>query len=153
MVRCLSSGLAIPTSCKVRLLPSFASTLRFCRGLQGAGCALLAVHGRQRGSPSRRRSGPADLHAIRALKRALSIPVLSNGNVRSGEDVSKVLRFTRADGAMVGEALLRYPAMFALAERPSQLARRAVMREYLQLAQVNISPASHARIAPLGGNS
>ena len=68
LVRALAAGVAVPVSCKVRLLPSLAMTLRFCRGLQAAGCSLLAVHGRQRGSPTRRRSGPADLHASEPCK-------------------------------------------------------------------------------------
>ena len=52
-------------------------TVEFCRGLEAAGCALVAVHGRKRGSPQARRSGAADLQAIKAVKESLRIPVVS----------------------------------------------------------------------------
>ena len=71
------------------------------------------MHARQRGSETRRRAGPADLAAVRAIKRALAIPVLTNGNVRRAADVAAALVRTRADGAMVAEPLLRYPALLS----------------------------------------
>ena len=94
LVRALVDGVAVPTSCKVRLLPSLAMTLRFCRGLQAAGCALLAVHGRQRGSPTRRRSGPADLHASARegplTPRPVAPPPLDPAAASSASSVSSV---------------------------------------------------------------
>jgi len=45
------------------------------------------VLGRKRGGPTNRRKGAADLQAIRAVKSALRIPVVSNGNVQSWQDV------------------------------------------------------------------
>lgn len=41
-----------------------------------AGCSMLTVHGRHRGSPRHRRCGPADLNAIKAVKESLTIPVV-----------------------------------------------------------------------------
>lgn len=46
---------------------------------------------------------------MRAVKEALNIPVVSNGNVRTFEDVRANLEYTKADGAMVGETLLGNP--------------------------------------------
>ena len=141
MVRALAKAVPL-ASCKIRLLPSLQQTLRFCRGLEAAGCGLLAVHGRQRGSPTRRRSGPADLRAIKAIKRALHIPVLTNGNVRCAGDIAVALERTRADGAMVGEALLRDPAVLhpAAPDLPTVRARRELLREYLALAATHAPP-------------
>ena len=123
IVRALASALRVPVCCKIRLLPTLEGTLAFARRLEDAGCALLAVHARERGSEKRRRQGPADLHAVAALKRALTIPVLTNGNVRRPSCVTRNLRETGADGAMVAEALLRLPSLFSAADRPTPAQR------------------------------
>ena len=136
IVRALRKALSVPVFCKIRLLPTLSQTIRFARGLQAAGCSLLAVHARQRGSETRRRAGPADLSAVRAIKRALAIPVVTNGNVRRAADVAAALLRTRADGAMVAEPLLRYPALLSAQaeERPSVARRLELAQEYLALA-------------------
>lgn len=123
IVRALASALRVPVCCKIRLLPTLEGTLAFARRLEDAGCALLAVHARERGSEKRRRQGPADLHAVAALKRALTIPVLTNGNVRRPSCVTRNLRETGADGAMVAEALLRLPSIFSADDRPTTAQR------------------------------
>lgn len=63
-----------------------------------------------------RRHGPADLEAIKQVKEALRIPVLSNGNVSSYSDALAALGTTRCDGVMSAEELLRDPALFARCE-------------------------------------
>ena len=142
IVRSLCNALSVPVFCKIRLLPTLAQTIRFARGLQAAGCSLLAVHARPRGSETRRRAGAADLSAVRAIKRALKIAVVTNGNVRRASDVAAALRRTRADGAMVAEPLLRFPALLhgAAEERPSTARRLGLMQEYLALAELHPPP-------------
>ena len=83
---------------------------------QDAGCALLAVHGRYRGSPTHRRDGPAHLDQVAAVKRHLAIPVLTNGNVRSATELVEALQATGADGVMTAEAALDDPAIFSAAD-------------------------------------
>ena len=82
---------------------------------------------------------PVTVHAI---KRALQIPVLTNGNVRCASDIGASLQRTRADGAMVAEALLRYPGVMApeAPERPTTAARRQMVREYIALALAHPPP-------------
>lgn len=46
---------------------------------------------------------------VKELKEALDIPVLSNGNVRTFDDIAINLASTNADGLMIGDALLRNP--------------------------------------------
>lgn len=142
IVRALVAALAVPVFCKIRLQPTLAETVRFARGLQAAGCSLLAVHARQRGSATRRRAGPADLSAVRAIKHALHIPVLTNGNVRRASDIEVALRRTRADGAMVAEPLLRNPAILQhnAADRPPLRRRLQLLLEYLELAAAHPPP-------------
>ena len=64
IVATLSRGLRVPFFCKIRLLDDFDDTLAFVRQLQAAGCALLTVHGRYRGSPMHRRDGAAHLDQV-----------------------------------------------------------------------------------------
>jgi tRNA-dihydrouridine synthase 1 len=56
-----------------------------------------------------RRKGAAFLDEVRTLKQAVSIPVLSNGNVRTWDDAQANLASTGADGVMSGVGLLRNP--------------------------------------------
>lgn len=115
IVRAMCAATPLPICCKIRLQPVLSYSIEFARLLERAGCRLLAVHGRQRGRPEQRqrRKGPADLEAIAAIKRAVSCPVLSNGNVRERRDLLANMQTTGADGLMVGEALLNDPTLFA----------------------------------------
>ena len=108
--------LTIPVTVKIRLQKTLEETVEFATMLRNSGASLIAVHGRHRGSEDRRRDGSADLDAIAAVVDALKpLPVLSNGNVRSPEDVTNNLKYTKAAGIMVAEELLRDPALFARA--------------------------------------
>ena len=114
MVSTLAHGLSVPVFCKIRLLDEGeAETVAFAQALERAGCALLAVHGRLRGiptdaehrwtwgvrepalspvgSPMHRRSGPADLAQVAAVKSALAIPALANNEARMRRATSSPL--------------------------------------------------------------
>ncbi|CAK9031320.1 unnamed protein product [Durusdinium trenchii] len=112
MVAKCARDLEIPIFCKIRLQATEACSQDYALRLQAAGCALLAVHGRRLESAKERRGGAADLATVSKLKAVLQIPVLSNGNVKSAEDVERNLAFTQCDGIMVAEQLLRDPALF-----------------------------------------
>lgn len=77
--------------------------------LQDAGVAAVAVHGRTR---TQMYSGRADWNVIRAVKAALDIPVMANGDIFSGEDAVHILRYTGADMAMVGRGVFGNPWIF-----------------------------------------
>lgn len=120
IVSAMSHSLLVPTSTKIRLCPSStptATTATFGRLLEHAGASWVTLHARHV-SAKRRRQGAADLDAVRAVKEALSIPVVSNGNVRTLEDVRANLEYTQADGAMVGETLLGNPTLFSGGDVP-----------------------------------
>ncbi|GJP84843.1 hypothetical protein CLOP_g14893 [Closterium sp. NIES-67] len=128
----MASQLPIPVFCKIRLMPSLHQTIALCLGLQEAGCSLIALHARTPAGTVKRRVGPADLAAVRAVKRALDIPVLSNGNISSPADVAANLAFTGADGAMSAEGVLHDPKLFCggISSREDRL---SVAYEYLAL--------------------
>jgi tRNA-dihydrouridine synthase 1 len=107
----MSHLLQPPISVKLRLCPSSSpssSTVEFAALLEQAGASWVALHARHV-SARRRRRGAADLDVVRAVKEALRVPVISNGNVRTWDDMQKNKKETGADGIMVGETLLGNP--------------------------------------------
>ena len=107
-VSSLSHALCVPVSAKLRLCSPVSSTLELATNLQASGAALLALHARHP-SARRRRQGAADLSVVKTLVEGLDIPVISNGNVRTWDDVLHNKNYTGARGVMVGETLLGNP--------------------------------------------
>ena len=146
IVATLARQLTVPVFCKIRLLDEgVEETVAFAKQMEAAGCALLAVHGRYRGSPMHRRDGPAHLDQVRAIKQALSIPVLTNGNVRSAQELIDSLVLTGCDGVMSAEAALDDPAIFARAAAACAEERRALERQIEESAALKAIKRSKER--------
>nr|WP_297176366.1 tRNA dihydrouridine synthase DusB [uncultured Agathobaculum sp.] len=86
--------------------------VEFARMAEQAGAAAIAVHGRTR---AQQYSGSADWDAIAAVKQAVSIPVIANGDVAVPEDAARILEHTGADAVMVGRGALGDPWIFSRA--------------------------------------
>jgi tRNA-dihydrouridine synthase B len=85
------------------------NALRVARIAEQAGIRALAVHGRTRACMF---GGEAEYETIAAVKAAIGIPVIANGDIDGPEKARRVLESTGADGVMIGRAALGYPWIF-----------------------------------------
>ncbi len=76
---------------------------------EAAGAAAIAVHARTR---AQMYEPGIDLGVIRAVKQAVGIPVLGNGDIASAEDALRMMAGAGCDGVMVGRAALGDPWLF-----------------------------------------
>ncbi len=108
IVAAVAAAVTVPVTVKTRLgwCGSDADPVSWCRQLEGAGAQLLTLHGRTREQGFK---GRADWAAIAAVKAALTIPVIANGDVNSPEDALACLERTGADGVMVGRGTMGAP--------------------------------------------
>ena len=84
--------------------------VEFAKAMEQAGVAAVAVHGRTR---NQMYAGTANWDYIRAVKEAVHIPVMANGDVFKPEDAPRILRYTGADIAMIGRGVFGNPWLFA----------------------------------------
>ena len=85
------------------------NAIRVAKIAEEAGIASLAIHGRTRACMY---TGNAEYDTIRAVKQAVGIPVVANGDITTPEKAKFVLEYTGADAVMIGRAAQGRPWIF-----------------------------------------
>jgi tRNA-dihydrouridine synthase B len=103
--------LGVPVTLKMRTgwCEAERNAVTLARAFEAAGVSMLTVHGRTREQGYK---GQAEYHTIAAVKQAVRIPVVANGDVATPEQALHVLRATGADAIMIGRAAQGRPWIF-----------------------------------------
>ena len=103
--------LNVPVTLKMRTgwCEAERNAVRLARLAESAGVAMVTVHGRTREQGYK---GDAEYNTVAAVKAALKIPVVANGDIHSPEKAREVLRATGADALMIGRAAQGRPWIF-----------------------------------------
>lgn len=113
MIRTLKRNLPgkFTASVKMRLLrkDDTGSTVELCRRIEQCGASFITIHGR---TPWEKTCEPVDLDAVASIKRALNVPVVANGNIRTLEDANRAFELTQCEGIMAARGLLANPSLY-----------------------------------------
>ncbi len=111
IVEQVKKAVSVPVSVKFRKGWDGGSVnaVDFARVLEQAGADAVAVHGRTR---AQMYAGRADWDCIRAVRQAVSVPVIANGDVLAPEDAAHIVKYTGCALAMVGRGSFGNPWIF-----------------------------------------
>lgn len=131
----LTDNITIPITAKIRLGwdDENLNYLEIAQIIQEHGGQMIAVHGRTRQQGF---NGKADWQAIKAIKQAVSIPVIGNGDVVNVDDINRMRTEVGCDAVMIGRASMSNPWLFQERDRVNVSNEEVfeLIKEHLQLS-------------------
>ncbi len=106
---CAPQGVPVTLKMRSGWCATERNALVVARAAEAAGVAMISVHGRTR---EQGYGGHAEHDTVAAVKAALSIPVVANGDIDSPQKARAVLAYTGADALMIGRAAMGRPWIF-----------------------------------------
>ena len=142
---CAAVDVPVTVKCRLGWDKGSINVLEFTKRMEQSGAAMVAVHGRTRAMLY---SGVADWDTIRKVKEQLSVPVIANGDITGGEAAMKCLKWTGADGLMIGRSVFGDPWVFEevkYALRGEEYPGRPALKDRIAVAveQFKLSEQDH----------
>ncbi len=111
IVKSVVEAVDVPVTLKIRTgwCENTRNGVEIAKIAEHNGIQSLAVHGRTRSDFYK---GDAEYQTIKAIKQAIAIPVVANGDISSAKKAADVLDFTNADAIMIGRAAQGRPWIF-----------------------------------------
>jgi tRNA-dihydrouridine synthase B len=106
---CSPRGVPVTLKMRTGWCQAHKNAVVLARAAEGAGVQMITVHGRTREQGYR---GAAEYETIAAVKAAVAVPVVANGDIDTPEKARDVLAATRADAVMIGRAAQGRPWIF-----------------------------------------
>ena len=136
IVKAVVAAVDVPVTVKCRLGWDKGSinVLDFTKRMEQSGASMIAVHGRTR---SMLYSGVADWDMIAKVKMQLSVPVIANGDIVDPASALRCLKWTGADGIMIGRATFGDPWIFQQvrsAVEGTDIPPRPILRDRVDVA-------------------
>jgi tRNA-dihydrouridine synthase B len=150
------AAVEVPVTLKIRTGWSahHRNAVAIARIAEDAGIAALAVHGRSR---EQLYTGEAEYDTIAAVKSAVSIPVIANGDIDSPQKAARVLHHTGADAVMVGRgaqgrpwllrAIAHYLATGELLAQPEACEVESILTGHVEALHAHYGEGQGVRIA------
>ncbi|QBZ82424.1 putative tRNA-dihydrouridine synthase [Hydrogenovibrio crunogenus] len=107
----LTEAIDLPVTVKIRTGTDAdnINAIEIAKLAQDSGLKAITIHGRTRVDKF---NGQAEYDTIKAVKQAVEIPVIANGDICSPKEAQFVLKYTGSDGIMIGRAAQGYPWIF-----------------------------------------
>jgi tRNA-dihydrouridine synthase B len=107
---CQPSGTPVTLKMRTGRCAAERNAVALARAAEDAGIAMVSVHGRTR---EQHFTGQAEYNTVTAVKAAVRIPVVANGDIDSPRKALDILRITGADAIMIGRAAQGRPWIFS----------------------------------------
>ncbi|MDR9498136.1 MAG: tRNA dihydrouridine synthase DusB [Hydrogenovibrio sp.] len=152
----LVAAVSVPVTVKLRtgVRTDQRNAVEIAQLAEACGLQAVAVHGRTRAD---RFQGQAEYDTIRQVKQAITLPVMANGDICTPKQAQDVLKYTDADGLLIGRAAQGYPWIFREIRHflntgetlppPGTETFRQVMRRHIQALIPLYGELQAARIA------